>query len=178
MDFNSLKGLTITEIAGMRRGSEEILFTTSDGRRFRMHHHQDCCESVSVEDVCGDVEDLIGAPITRAEERSSGVQARDYGDEQWTFYELATNKGSMTLRWYGTSNGYYGTGVSFEELDHHDLAREGRLEDGVYEVETRDGREWWLWDGERWRDFSGDTLDTWQGRNRFTVLGPALRRPS
>jgi hypothetical protein len=119
MDFSSLKGKIITAITGCRKGSEEIRFVTSDGETFRMFHWQDCCESVTVEDVVGDVEDLLNSPIVRAEERSNGVQDVEdgYGDvEQWTFYELATNKGSMTLRWYGTSNGYYGTGVSFEAV--------------------------------------------------------------
>ena len=146
-----------------------------DGRSYRMLHHQDCCERVDLEDVCGDVEDLIGSPIVTAEERSMRGPSQ-YESSTWTFYELATNRGSMTLRWLGVSNGYYGEGVSFEELDHHDLARGGDLEDGVYEVEGQDGREWWLWDGENWRDFSGEVLDTWEGRNRFTVLGPALSR--
>jgi len=178
MSIKLLEGQTLATITGMHRGSEEIRFTTTDGRSYRMLQHHSCCESVSLEDACGDVEDLIGSPITRAEERTNGPQVmQDDGDEQWTFYELATNRGSVTLRWYGTSNGYYSTGVDFEPLDHHDLARDRVLEDGVYEVESQEGREWWLWDGERWRDYDGTTLDAWTARDRFTVLGPALRRP-
>jgi hypothetical protein len=176
MSIKMLEGVTLRSITGMHRGSGEIVFTAEDGRRWRMLHHQDCCESVELEDACGDVEDLIGTPITVAEERSMAGPSR-YESSTWTFYELATNRGSMTLRWLGVSNGYYGEGVSFEEISHHDLAREGKLVDGVYEVETADGREWWLWDQESWRDFSGEVLDTWTASRRFTVLGPALRRP-
>ena len=117
MNFYELEGLTIYEIIGCRSGSDEIFFKTTDDRMFHMFHWQDCCESVSVEDVVGDVEDLIGSPIVRAEERSNGSTDTEWGgDEEWTFYELATNKGSVTIRWYGSSNGYYSTSVSFEEV--------------------------------------------------------------
>jgi len=178
MSITVLEGKTIASITGMHRGSEEVLFTTTDGCTYRMWHHQSCCESVSLEDVCGDADDLIGSVIHSAEERTNGVQETAGGDEQWTFYELASNRGSVTLRWYGSSNGYYSTDVSFDTLDHHDLAREGQLEDDVYEVETAYGREWWLWDQESWRNFAGEALDTWRARQRFAVLGPALRRPA
>lgn len=91
-----------------------------------MRHLQDCGESVQLEDVAGSVEDLIGSPITQAEEVSSGGENADdlappgykppqYRDSwTWTFYKLATVKGYVTLRWLGESNGYYGEGVDFE----------------------------------------------------------------
>lgn len=113
MNFNTLEGLVISQIRGCYKNSEEIEITTTDGRRFHMFHYQDCCESVRVEDVVGDVEDIVGSTILRAEERSNGV----HNLEQWTFYTISTIKGTVDLRWYGTSNGYYGTSVEFDEVD-------------------------------------------------------------
>ena len=94
---------------------DEILFYTREGRVFRMYHDQDCCEAVYVEDIVGDLNDLIGVPLVRAEERSENdPNACESGT--WTFYEFATIKGSVTIRWYGESNGYYSESVSLEEL--------------------------------------------------------------
>ena len=119
--FEILKGKTIQSITGAKAGSEEILIETSDGRDYKMYHYQDCCESVSVEDIVGDIKDIIGSEILLAEEVTSnqnpdGVK-KEYQDSfTWTFYKLSTIKGSVTIRWYGESNGFYSESVYFEEL--------------------------------------------------------------
>ena len=66
-----LLGRTLASIYGMDKGSERIRFVCTDGAEFSMTYYDDCCASCSVEDVCGDVADLIGSPVVRAEEPSS-----------------------------------------------------------------------------------------------------------
>jgi len=122
--IDALMGKTITEIIGMEPGSGEITFQCSGGKRYLMFHDQCCCESVIVEDVCGDVDDLIGCPILHAEEVVSERCETPNGvttptncyDYTWTFYKFATQNGYVTLRWFGESNGYYSESVDFCEL--------------------------------------------------------------
>ena len=52
--FEELKGKTIVKIEGMEKDSGCIEFFCSDGTKYVMDHEQDCCESVYLEDVCGD----------------------------------------------------------------------------------------------------------------------------
>jgi len=113
--FEDLLGVTLSEITVCEQ--EEIYFTSTLGRKWRMFHYQDCCERVTVEDICGDLDDLIGSPILLAEEVISDREEAecDYSCT-WTFYKLATVKGYVTIRWYGTSNGWYSENVNFEEV--------------------------------------------------------------
>lgn len=97
---------------------DEMTFVDTDGNRYTFYHDQDCCESVSIDDVCGDLSDLVGAPLYMAEEVDSDGRevppTSEYCDsETWTFYRFATAKGFVTVRWYGTSNGYYSESVSY-----------------------------------------------------------------
>ena len=112
LKFSVLKGKTLVKVEEL---DDEIVFTCSDGDTYFMRHIQDCCESVYVEDVCGDWEDILNTPILSAyAESNCGAPLNDYDESNtWTFYSIYTIKGSITIRWYGTSNGYYSEDVSF-----------------------------------------------------------------
>lgn len=125
-----MQGLVLDRIDGMQEGGEEIIFRSRCGREFRMWHSQDCCESVYIEDVCGDPDDLLGEPLLVSDERSNATedQREDVAKRErdccesfsWTFYEFRTVKGSVTLRWLGESNGYYSESVYFAEAESDD----------------------------------------------------------
>lgn len=148
IDFSVLVGKTLvsaTIIPEDYDHNESIQFIDDSGVIYIMKHQQDCCEYSRIEDICGDLNDLIGTPILSAYESSSknlnivealekdstmtGDQLLVYaallsdGDDAdadndgnsttWTFYRLSTIKGSVVIRWYVTSNGYYSEKISF-----------------------------------------------------------------
>lgn len=118
MDIPEILGKTFTSI--VMEKDEEILFTSKTGERYLMSHDQDCCEHVRIEDIEGDLQDLVGEPILQAEEVTSQDpykgKPEDPDSFTWTFYKLATINGYVTIRWLGESNGYYSEGVDFEEI--------------------------------------------------------------
>lgn len=120
MNVSVLQGKTLTEIKG-GIGDSELIFVCSDGSKYRMYHGEDCCETVELDEVVGDIEDLIGSPLLLAEEVSNaddpGPKNPEWDESYtWTFYKFSTAKGDVTLRWYGTSNGFYSEDVDFEEV--------------------------------------------------------------
>ena len=101
----------------------EIKFITESNDKYLMFHEQDCCESVWVEDICGDLTDLLNSEILEAEDVSdtmgipcSEEEYNEYESVTWTFYKIGTRKGSVTIRWCGTSNGYYSERVDFAKV--------------------------------------------------------------
>ena len=115
--MEELLGKVFTSVVNI---DDEILrFHREDGKTFEVYHAQDCCESVSIEDISGNLEDLVGTPITMAEESLNSTDpSKDKWDESytWTYYKFATIKGYVTIRWYGESNGYYSESVDFREV--------------------------------------------------------------
>jgi hypothetical protein len=97
--------------------TDSLVIEFACGSRLLLWHHQDCCESVYLED--GHLEELqgiiaLGGTIVCIEERSHSCDEHELNGAEsmtWTFYEVTTTKGSVTLRFTGTSNGYYSESV-------------------------------------------------------------------
>lgn len=113
--FKTLKGKVITHIYSPSDAS--IIYIKTTDACYKMFHDQDCCETVYLEDVAGDWQDIIGHEILLAETVTNThiLKATD-SRVTWTFYKLSTIKGSITLRWFGTSSGYYSEEVEFTEI--------------------------------------------------------------
>lgn len=117
-ELNDLLGKTMTSVENVN--DEELVFTTTEGKCYKLYHYQDCCERVTIESIVGELSDLVGEPLLMAEESTShknpeGV-SKEYQDSfTWTFYKFATRKGYVDVRWYGESNGYYSERVNFDE---------------------------------------------------------------
>lgn len=115
IDVSTLKGETFKDVFINKEDDNFIMFETEAGKIYQMFHNQDCCEDVVIDDVCGDISDLIGAEILHFEERTSEGEV-EYGTETWTFYDIQTKKGCVNLKWHGESNGYYSESVDFIEI--------------------------------------------------------------
>ena len=124
VNFSELKGKTLKSIDINHQYGDVITFTTTDNEVFRMYHNQSCCEEVYIEDVCGELNLLLDKPILLAEEivhENKEDPGKDENDTSytWTFYRLATIEGYVTIRWYGSSNGFYSERVDFYKLEKH-----------------------------------------------------------
>ena len=100
----------------MNEDKTEVLFVISKNEKYLMLHHQDCCEDVYLEDICGNLDDLLGSEVLECEKVFEKLNDSEKCTE-WTFYKIGTRKGFVSFRWYGSSNGYYSTTVSFIKWD-------------------------------------------------------------
>lgn len=109
--FQEMIGAVIESIT---KTDDKLVFHASDGRNFKFSHSQNCCESVYIEDITGDLDDLIGSPLVEAELTSNIDRSGKSDLVIWSFYRYATAKGTVTVRWIGESNGYYSVSVSYK----------------------------------------------------------------
>ena len=109
VDVNDMLGKTFSNVTS----DENTVTFSNDEVRYVLYHDQDCCETVGVEDITGDLEDLVGWPMLIARE-DSNADGPELNEESytWSFYNFATFKGYVTIRFLGVSNGYYSEVVS------------------------------------------------------------------
>ena len=95
---------------------KSVTFFLEDGTYFKLEHIQDCCEQMYIESIVGDLSDLEDSEILLAFAASAaGPALSEYEDSYtWTFYKLATRKGYVDIRFYGSSNGYYSESASLQ----------------------------------------------------------------
>lgn len=127
MDVSILKGKILKDVVLTKDicdKDDTVEFIVSDNERYLMYHDQDCCESVDINDICGELNDLIGSEIIEAEEVTSNNKNNLDGSETeypdsftWTFYKFRTARGCVTIRWYGESNGCYSESVNFKRIE-------------------------------------------------------------
>ena len=117
-NIEDLKNVVLKDIQVI--DMKKIIFTCQCGSQWKMYHDRECCEDVSIEDITGDLKDLLNTPIINVYEATSHSSLKPSIDHitcTWTFYVLSTIKGSVTIRWYGASNGYYSEKVDFEKIN-------------------------------------------------------------
>lgn len=120
-DIKKFEDLVGYKIIHIELTYDSIIFELYNREKYKLYHEQDCCEKVNIEDITGDLDDLIGEPILKASvDHDDDVPNRFRRDDvdKWTFYNIATIKGHVTIRWHGSSNGYYSIEVSFMKMEN------------------------------------------------------------
>ena len=122
LKFEILKGQTLIDITG-NVGDKTMFFTTSNNKKYQMLNPEEGYGndvSIIVEEITGDLSDLLNHPLLMAEMVTNKKEEESETSEEsytWTFYKLSTIKGSVTIRWYGRSNGYYSETVNFYKIN-------------------------------------------------------------
>jgi len=118
MSIEDMEGKTFVKVEADRE-RDTLRFIEADGSYFEFYHCQDCCESVYIEDINGDISDLEGEVLTMAQESTKNDTDGEYGESTtWTFYNFATIKGYVNIRWIGSSNGYYSESVDLRRVEN------------------------------------------------------------
>lgn len=127
--ISEMLGKTMVKVErGTGRDSEMLRFVDTNGTEYIFYHDQGCCEEVEIESIEGKLDWLVGLPIAMAEAVSSegvpaptGAAGTEFHHEPesytWTFYKFGTMRGTVVVRWLGTSNGYYSEEVSFKIVE-------------------------------------------------------------
>lgn len=109
----AVQGRTFERVRRVRfSGGEALVFVDRSKSMVIYAHSQDCCESVEIDQVDGNLSDLEGAEILSATRSTSEANTENGMHQTWSFYKFRSHRGDVTVRWLGESNGYYS-----EEVD-------------------------------------------------------------
>lgn len=114
----------LIKVSGLVPGNDSVIFYCKDGTEILMYHDQNCCERVFIEsaDSYDNNDDIYTNCDWCIIEEVSNVDKEPMEDNEesytWTFYNVKTNKGYDTIRWYGYSNGYYSERVDFADISY------------------------------------------------------------
>lgn len=118
-EFDELIGKTLVDV---KQSYNSVVFITDQGEQYEF------CEpggygSVELDDVCGDWASLLNSPLLMAEKAFNDggyvpVAKDGSSSYTWTFFKFATATGYVTMRWYGSSNGYYSEDVAMNRLEN------------------------------------------------------------
>ena len=102
--MENVLGATILSINGCEEGSDKVEIVTDRGSLFMgaSKYQTEEYTTMEVADVVGDIADVIGRVVRIAEERTDEDCPSGYehsGGETWTFYEIRTDGGDITIRW-------------------------------------------------------------------------------
>lgn len=140
MIMEDLVGKTFDVVTrGEFLGNTGVIFKTKT-QTYMLVHITCCCSEVYLQDVVGDLSDLENTEIITAEKRKGRTPPGSGGDWRdtivWTFYEIATNKGSVTLRFCGEEN-YYSTAVHLIEIK-----KDGGYEEICFDWDVGNNDDW------------------------------------
>jgi hypothetical protein len=111
--FSDMIGKVFTSVVA----TEDTLTLENDDEKYVFYHEQDCCESVVIKDVVGDLKDLKDTPLLLAEMTWQST-TEEYADScTWSYYKFRTIRGDVTVSWQGESNGYYSESVYRSYVD-------------------------------------------------------------
>lgn len=111
VDFSILIGKTLIDI---QESSDSLWFKDAENNEYSLLQLHPDGASVTLDDIVGDLDDLLNTPILFAEEVSGDTgKSEDYESYTYTFYKLATVKGWVDIKFFGTSSGYYSEKADF-----------------------------------------------------------------
>lgn len=128
-NYNEVIGEVVKEVY-VGEYETSLLLEFESGNGLLLTHYQDCCEYVAIDDIVGGkLEDLKGQKILKFEEvinidldekpKNLDIDEEIYSST-WTFYKISTFKDDITIRWFGTSNGWYSEKVDVEHITDED----------------------------------------------------------